>query len=122
MNLLNMFKANIPTAGTVSASYTATADGTTTGTIAAGINVAYVAGANSSNKVILPAPVKGVQLIVINQVAAQTLTVIGNGNTITINGVTGSPASITLAAASSLFCIAISATEWIVEQIATPIA
>jgi hypothetical protein len=127
MNLMSLFKSNLPNVGTTSASYTATSGGATTGIIAAGVNVAYVTN-TIAGKVTLPTPVQGAQLLIINKgTSANTLSVIGSANTITINGIAGTPAVITVPASAAgalnaVFCLAISATEWLCEGVNAVIA
>jgi hypothetical protein len=94
-----------------SAAITATADGLTTGIIAAGVTHAVITSSANTKLVTLPAPVPGLRLI---------LVMTANGGkvrssapaTIAINGGSGAAASSAIAANTEVVLECMSATSW----------
>jgi hypothetical protein len=100
------------------AARTATSDGLTTGTIAAGTTYVSVTSGNSDHIVTLPAPVIGnVIYIHVGTNGCELRT--SNPGTISINGNTPSAGHESALPANSLsICICISATAWVAYEVA----
>ena|ERR1044072_2638357 len=101
------------TAGVQSAAVarTATADGTGTGTIAAGTSYVTVTSANADHIIILPAPVVG-NVIWLNVGANGFELRSSTPASIAINGGTGAGAESAIAANSTVLAVCISSTAW----------
>lgn len=112
--------ANVTAAGytTTSTAHTATADGTGTGTIAAGTGFVTVTSDNADKIIILPAPVVGHVVRLINGGTGYELRS-SDPATIAINGGTGVGAESAIAASSYVECRCVTATAWIANYYAT---
>ena len=90
---------------------TATADGTTTGTIPTGASFVSVTSAGANNIVILPAPVPGT--IVLLHVGANGFELRSSAPaTVAINGGTGANAESPIPANTLVFMVCTTATTW----------
>lgn len=97
----------------ITAARTATADGLTTGIIAAAglLSFVTVTSGNATHIVTLPAPTPGT--VVIIDVGANGFKLQSSAPaTVAINGGTGASAKSTIAASSTIIAICISATAW----------
>lgn len=101
-----------PTQNSSEQAVTATADGSGTGTIAAGTTQATVTSDDANKIVILPAPVVGRPPLIIHAGATGFELRSSDPTTIAINGGTGADAESAIAADSTLFMFAVSATAW----------
>ena len=91
---------------------TATDDGTTTGTILAATRHATVTSASAAKQVILPAPVAGRDVLVIDVGANGFDLKSSTPASISINGGTGASAKSAIPANSTCFLTCVSATAW----------
>ena len=90
---------------------TATVDGTTTGTISAGVTHVTVTSDSADKIVILPAPVVGDEIVI--DVGANGFELRSSApETIAINGGTGADAESAIAANSTIILRCVSATAW----------
>lgn len=90
---------------------TATADGTTTGTILSTTTHATVTSDGATKQVILPAPTPGRQVII--DVGANGFDLKSSAPaTVAINGGTGAAAKSPIAANSTCYMVCVSATAW----------
>lgn len=97
----------------ITAARTATADGLTTGIIAAAglLSFVTVTSGNAAHIVTLPAPVPGTVIII--DVGANGFKLQSSApSTVAINGGTGASAKSTIAASSTLVMVCVSATAW----------
>ena len=94
---------------------TATVAGATTGVIAVTDKVIAAVGVTGQTGyfLTLPAPVVGKRLLFLASVYAYKIQT--SGNTVGINGVTGTPAALTVAAATAIELVCTSATNWAVR-------
>lgn len=104
----------VPLGGTLTVSATATSDGTTTGTLTdLGYDfTALVTTANANNIIILPAPVVGRTITLINQSATAYELRSSAPATIAINGGTGASAESAIPASSLAVITCRTATAW----------
>lgn len=104
----------VPLGGTLTVSATATSDGTTTGTLTdLGYDfTALVTTANANNIIILPAPVVGRTITLINQSATAYKLRSSAPAGIAINGGTGANASTAIPASSLAVITCRTATAW----------
>jgi hypothetical protein len=106
-------------------SLTATSDGLTTGLIAKGAKVVVPTSANANHILTLPATRAGHEILILQDTNATGFELRAQGASIKINAteVTNSSSVATkelaVAAAKTLKCVCISATEWIVTKYAT---
>lgn len=93
---------------------TATSDGATTGVIAITDKVIAAVGITGQTGywLTLPAPTIGKRLLLLPSPFAYKIAT--SGNTIGINGITGTPAKLTVAAATCIELVCTSATNWVV--------
>lgn len=99
-------------AGATVEAITATADGTTTGTISSTTGHATVTSDDANKIVILPAPVVG-KMIVIHEASGVGFELRSSAPaTIAINGGTGASAESAIAANSTCVLICVTATAW----------
>jgi hypothetical protein len=90
---------------------TATADGTTTGTISADATHVTVTSDDANKIIILPAPVVGKQIVIHNGATGYELRSTDPA-TIAINGGTGSAAESAIAANSTCVMVCVTSTAW----------
>lgn len=95
---------------------TATADGSGTGTIAAGTSFVSVTSGNADHIVVLPTPVVGNSIVL--HVGANGYELRTNDPTsVSLNNVSGSAKELAVAANVVIRCTCVSSTAWIAEQI-----
>ena len=95
---------------------TATADGTGTGTIAAGTSFVSVTSGNADHIVVLPAPVVGNSIML--HVAANGYELrTNNPGSVKLNNVNGAGKELAVAANTVIRCTCVSSTDWIAEKI-----
>lgn len=97
---------------TTATAHTATADGTGTGTIAAGTGYVTVTSADANNIIVLPAPVIGHVVRLMNGATGYELRT-SDPATIAINGGSGAGAESAIAANTLVTCVCTSATTWV---------
>lgn len=96
---------------------TATSDGLTTGIIPDSAKVVSVTSANANNIVVLPTPVVGKQVLLINTSGTGFELRSSTPASISISGGTGASAESALASTALLIrCVCISATAWIANS------
>src|SRR5688572_882201 len=96
---------------------TATSDGLTTGIIPASANVVQITSGNANHIVVLPAPVIGKKIKLINVSGTGFELRSSSPTTISINGGSGADAESALASTALLIhCECISATQWIANS------
>jgi hypothetical protein len=111
-NLTGNVTGNVSGYALKSESRTATADGTGTGTISAGTTHVVVTSDNADKIIILPAPVPGLRILLINGATGYELRSSAPA-TIGINGGTGSAVESAISANILVEMICVSATAWI---------
>jgi hypothetical protein len=106
--------AYVITAANIAAAVTrtATSGGGTTGVVAATDKVVAAVGVTGQTgyQLTLPAPVVGKRLLFLGSVYAYKIQT--NGNTVGIDSITGTPATLTVAARTPIELVCTSATNW----------
>ena len=97
---------------------TATADGTGTGTIAAGTSFVSVTSGNAAHIIVLPAPVVGNVIMLMNGATGYELRTSAPAS-IAINGGSGSNAESAVSANTLVKCVCTSSTTWVANTFAT---
>lgn len=96
---------------------TATSDGSGTGTIAAGTSFVSVTSGNANHIIILPAPVVGNVIMLMNGATGYELRT-STPASIAINGGSGSNAESAVAANTLVKCVCTSSTTWVANTFA----
>lgn len=111
-NVTGDVTGNVTGAAIKSEARTATADGTETGVISAGVTHVAVTATNANHIITLPAPVPGTKITLQNGATGYELRT-SDPATIAINGGAGANAESAVAAATTVIVECTSATTWI---------